>query len=136
MAKLDQEPRLSGESPAMVEWARRVAQLVNQHDDLKANLSDFGILKASNGWQKLPSGLIFQWGTNVTNSGFDLGVTLPIAWTTGLLFAGGMIPSTLAGWVPVVQPYTGVAPLTAILIAAWNAGARQTANLNWFALGY
>jgi hypothetical protein len=42
---------------------------------------NFGIFKAAlagNGYQRLPSGLIMQWGTSGTDAGGNIGVTLPL----------------------------------------------------------
>ena len=63
----------------------------------------FGSSMAANGYQKLPSGLIIQWGTTATNTSGVANVTLPIAFpsnlfsaTIGVIAAG--IGTYTAGW--------------------------------------
>lgn len=63
----------------------------------------------TNGYQKLPSGLIVQWGTGtLPNSGAQTSsvvVTLPLAWPTGLYSAVAIANSgvnTVAGGVPAM----------------------------------
>lgn len=63
----------------------------------------FGSSMATNGYQKLPSGLIIQWGTALANTSGVANVTLPIAFpsnlfsaTIGVIAAG--IGTYTAGW--------------------------------------
>lgn len=49
--------------------------------------ADFTSLKSSSGYQKLPSGLIFQWGKATTNLGGDFTLTFPIAFPNSCLIA-------------------------------------------------
>jgi hypothetical protein len=51
------------------------------------NLGQFALSNASAGYQKLPSGLIIQWGTFTTSSSADVGVTFPIAFPNACLSA-------------------------------------------------
>jgi len=46
---------------------------------LRGNGGDFGSSLAPNGWRKLPSGDIEQWGSVVTSTGGDVTFTFPIA---------------------------------------------------------
>jgi hypothetical protein len=46
---------------------RLMVRLISITDGTKANLSDFANLKSKTGYQKLPNGLILQWG-EVTES--------------------------------------------------------------------
>lgn len=47
--KLDNEPRLQGEGPSMIDWARKVAASVNALYDQLAGYFTNGVLKVANG---------------------------------------------------------------------------------------
>jgi hypothetical protein len=91
-----------------------------------------GSLLASNGYQKLPSGLILQWGitASVANSAI-LTVTFPIPFPTACVFADD-IPVTLN---PVVQaaPIANTLTVTGFNLEN-NTGIANT--YHWFALGF
>ena len=55
------------------------AWIVSNGPALLATSSMFGSSVTQNGYQKLPSGLIIQWGMNTTNAGGYVDVTYPIA---------------------------------------------------------
>ncbi|MFS2124693.1 phage tail protein [Pseudomonas sp. Pseusp97] len=57
----------------------------------------FAALQQSNGYQKLPSGLIFQWVTGISDSNGNAVVTLPVQFPTG--FLGGVASEySPTGW--------------------------------------
>lgn len=92
---------------------------------------EFGASLATNGYQKLPSGLIIQWGSfSYTNgSNTSSSVTFPIAFPTACLqvIAGQLGSSALQGSPSVVsKTKTGVVIL------------HNTDNLSqvWIAIGY
>ena len=64
-------------------------------DMLRGLPADFSVLKAINGYQKLPSGLIIQWGM-MTAVGLDaaVNVTYPIAFISAIPWVGTQIETT------------------------------------------
>ncbi|WP_199028683.1 hypothetical protein [Ralstonia sp. ASV6] len=94
--------------------------------------AQFGALLQSAGYQKLPSGLILQWGVVSTSSGADTSVTLPIAFPNASLLvlgtsghnpggaAEGYVAATLSG-------------KTTLLLRGTNGSPTGTW---WMALGY
>ncbi|MCS3608141.1 phage tail protein [Erwinia rhapontici] len=105
---------------------------VNQIPDM----GDFGSLKAVSGWQKLPSGVIIQWGAGVYTDG--LSVALPIAFPSR--FAAICIsssPSEYSG--PEVSQASPLSTTNFIAGAArWNGSNFITTSLTckWIAIGY
>ena len=105
-------------------------------------MTDFSASMSGNGYQKLPSGLIMQWGiiTEAShNNEFDFGsVTLPITFPNSALFATGQIYSSLQS--------TSNGDTFALLHAlstssVWFYGVSgnvgtATYGLRWFAIGY
>lgn len=96
-------------------------------------INDFLNLKSENGYQKLPSGLIIQWGkfTAVTNYGSGQLVSLPIAFPNRVLFAvfsEDAIATTVietAQWVP------STTTKSQLCVATYYNG-----DCYYFALGY
>lgn len=72
------------------------------------NSAEFSYLTSTNGYQKLPSGLIVQWGTSSSASSNPTSVTFPIAFPTACLNVNvGSFNST-----PNVQAYSVLNSLT------------------------
>ena len=93
-----------------------------------ARLTDFASVTAASGYQKLPSGLIIQWGTasGFTGSPFAaVNITLPIAFTTALY---SVIASSQGGGISCA---TG-GGLTSISVTNSTAGASFAF---WIAIG-
>jgi hypothetical protein len=55
------------------------------------NLTDFGRILATNGFQKLPGGLLMQWGNTPLGGGAGQVITFPIAFTTCYVVNGNSI---------------------------------------------
>lgn len=95
----------------------------------------FGASVAPNGYQKLPSGLIIQWGFTASLApATNLAVTYPIAFPNAVYQVNATpnpIDSTTDGGASVTG--TGLAQFT----ARWGrtAGAGATAQIHWFAIG-
>lgn len=91
---------------------------------------------STSGYQKLPGGLIIQWGTGTTSSGL-LAVTFPIAFPTIGLNA---TPSYYAGSLLGDRAYINASAPTVSGVTfyfATNAGAAVApALVRWFAIGY
>lgn len=100
---------------------------------------------ATDGYQKLPGGLILQWGIcSNNNSQFNGGssITFPIAFPTAVLhlsveaFASSV--GTGAAYLSAKIPFGSITTTTAI-ISWYNAANTLTTDLNvaqWFAIGY
>jgi hypothetical protein len=97
--------------------------------------SAFGSFLASPGYQKLPSGLIIQWGSGSTNSSGVITQTLPTTFPTGWF----------GGWATVQQSGAYTANVTVLNTTTMGitgyittSGAVVGAGLaiNWIAIGY
>lgn len=89
---------------------------------------------ASNGYQKLPGGLIFQWGQtgNIADNG-TLVVNFPIAFPNNALRVIGANFNPSTGNIGIVN-VQAISPTTATL-RRFNGGANSAAA-QWFAIGY
>ncbi|WP_025849354.1 gp53-like domain-containing protein [Paenibacillus ehimensis] len=85
------------------------------------------ISKAVNGYQKLPSGLILQWGTaTISNSG---AVTFPVAFPNYVMHVYGQVETSVSSQTVGIGSYTNTQ------FIAWTvAGSQQV--IHWFAIGY
>lgn len=97
-----------------------IAEIVNQF-----NKSGQQLLAAT-GYQKLPGGLLLQWGRQDAVGNADVTVTLPVAYPSGVFrtyatMSGGGVPVAVSS-----------AALSASQI---SVRAESTANVNWFAIG-
>jgi hypothetical protein len=96
---------------------------------------EFAVLKSTSGYQKLPSGLIIQWGVaSSLASGATTSITLPIAFPNAILQAYATLSATQTG----VQSYTvgcddGGGSKTSINIYNYSSLA---AIIRWLAIGY
>ena len=99
------------------------------------SMNDFtASLVASAGYQKLPSGLIMQWGTASyvgTSGSTGLLVTLPITFPTGILSAWGSDSASSANSV-------GAAAVSTSTIRLWakSSSTYTTTTINYEAIGY
>ena len=96
---------------------------------------------ATAGYQKLPGGLILQWGYSGTNitSETTTTITFPIAFPTGVLYAGANTRNTAASTDQNVFFQEVSVSLTQF--AFYNQGAPSSVSLTsngyrWFAIGY
>jgi hypothetical protein len=89
---------------------------------------------SSSGYQKLPSGLIIQWGASTTPSGGSQAVTFPLAFpgavrSVSLTNAGGAVNNTASVQSPTASGFTANT-YTA------STGVGITCSYNWIAIGY
>lgn len=96
----------------------------------------FGVSLASDGYQKLPSGLIIQWGTVTTSSSADVALTFPIAFPTACharLCTGRNGVGSQA-----ILSCVGAHSTTGMSIGAYasTTGARNAMVCDWMAIGY
>lgn len=100
-------------------------------DVILSNLSSFAKSLSTNGYQKLPGGLILQWGTvGSVNVGTSVAFTFPITF-----------PNTCFGvWE---NPNTSVSGGNNSIAYGWSTtgatvynGQNSSANVAWFSIGY
>ena len=87
---------------------------------------------AASGYQKLPSGLIVQWGYGSTSgtASPNLVVTLPTAWASGAFFAGGFGN----GWGATCEFVSGTT--TSLSLCYRLSGTPANGEpVFWFAIG-
>lgn len=98
----------------------------------------FGASLGSNGYQKLPGGLILQWGSlSLPAANTIQTVTLPIAFPTGFRFvaisgAAGYVTNSVSDGGAYASPVTAS---TFSVVNAWDGGL-SPATIYWFAIGY
>ncbi|WP_233831771.1 gp53-like domain-containing protein [Paraburkholderia sp. ZP32-5] len=113
--------------------ATAAAASVNQ----AVNLGQFGSTLNANGYQKLPSGLIIQWGTTSANSSGIATLTLPITFPNGLYMA---LANYILSGTPVISASASISSnsTTSQLVAvAQNNGAPINAGgVYFFAIGH
>lgn len=98
--------------------------------------SEFASILAGNGYQKLPSGLILQWGQSLSNGSGVAVVTFPIPFPTAAL---AIIPTQINssnGTVTVTSPAVSGCQLNYWQPAAGNIPAAAGVTANWLAIGY
>lgn len=92
---------------------------------------EFAVSLASSGYQRLPSGLIIQWGITSTGTGLNSAVTYPIAFPNGgLSVSTALANGTGSTWS---RHHTGV--VTGTTGFTVYAEVIQT-SVSWVALGY
>lgn len=97
------------------------------------DMGSFTSAKSLIGYQRLPNGVILQWGSgNTTTSGAS--VTFPIAFpTTCTAICANERNNAVS---PVVVNFSGVGT-TGFTIQAWNTSAtRVDSYISWYAIGY
>jgi hypothetical protein len=99
-----------------------------------ATNNDFTNSKTTNGYQKLPSGLIIQWGTSASvGDGSYATVTFPIAFPTACLNASATNSSSAGGNVggTTISNIT----TTTMRVGHYNGGLNSS-PIFWMAIGY
>jgi hypothetical protein len=87
----------------------------------------------ANGWQKIPGGLILQWGeSSFINSDSSVSVTFPIAFTTSCF---QVIVSGTAGTSGAGEVALASIDLTTTTVTIINDGGKGS-TARWFAIGY
>lgn len=97
-----------------------------------------GSSQLTSGYDKLPGGLIIQWGNNtLTSTGSSLqtfNIALPLTFPTAILWATGSPANS--GSFPGTQPAIGVGGLdTGHVVATWHASGAGNLAVNWIAIG-
>ncbi len=97
-----------------------------------ASLNSFTKLFSSSGYQKLPVGLIVQWGQTSTSSSGDVAITFPITFPNGVMETYCSSNTNAASFSNLFSP-----TLSGASIAGWlYTGARTTINARWLAIGH
>ena len=94
-------------------------------------LGQFSASIGSNGYQKLPSGLIIQWGylvTGTTSAG-NVVVTFPVAFPTAAL-----VPMSCSANGVATPTVTGIAVVSKTSMSVYFLA--NTTGLVWYAIGY
>ncbi|MGE8356396.1 MAG: gp53-like domain-containing protein, partial [Microvirgula sp.] len=112
--------------------AADAAQLATEVSKLGADKVPFAAFLGANqsltvnGYQRLPGGMILQWGLYSIAAATNVAITYPIAFPVGTLVAGAFLPSAA---IPVsTQAWTA----TGLSV---YAGSSVTTSGVWFALG-
>ena len=99
------------------------------------NSAAFASLLTASGYQKLPSGLIIQWGEQTAGAGGTLTVILPVAYTTANLQSYATSGSANLAATAMVS----TSNLTQTGFAAINVGdggVGEATLIRWFSIGY
>lgn len=110
-------------------------------------LADFAAVISGTGYQKLPSGLIIQWGagtvapTGTGESSSHTSITFPISFPNGALSvtASANGPSHSGGWWPAATCYTVTNSGFILYLDNCSGGAQIFTNgvtASWIAIGY
>ncbi len=95
--------------------------------------SSFGASLAANGYQKLPSGMIIQWGSSsAISSGSQLTITLPIAMPSALLRVFATAETSTSDTTPVSGGWSSVSTSQFVLRNKSTAASL----FSWMAIGY
>lgn len=92
-------------------------------------------LLTASGYQKLPSGLIIQWGLNLAaaSGNPNLTVTLPIAFPNSTLFAGGTVVGSAIGNFVCL---TATLSASQVQFSVQANGSISDQHVRWIAIGY
>lgn len=100
--------------------------------------NEFGSSLAANGYQKLPSGLIIQWGTCTGITTSDVVITFPIAFPTNTVHVGIQARGDVNG--PSSGKEVDAPPKTITTTSFTLKGGPDTGYYGgvflWFAIGY
>ena len=97
------------------------------------NAASFGSSKASNGYQKLPGGVIIQWGSGTPVSAGVITVNYPIAFPNGVFLVA---PSPSGGNNTANASGITLSSVTLTMFQASNAAALNGSAVYYIAIGY
>lgn len=91
---------------------------------------------SSTGYQKLPSGLIIQWGSISIAAESSATVTLPLTFPNSFLqgFAGAILDASITS--AVASAYVSPLTTSTILVSNDGYGSSTTKTIAWFVIGY
>lgn len=100
--------------------------------------TEFGALLAASGYQKLPSGLIVQWGAITTSAAADVSWTYPIAFPTALYnLSGASLPGAASPTNARFISFGNPSGLSSVPVSQFTSNtAARVADVAWlFAIG-
>lgn len=95
--------------------------------------NEFQASLAANGYQKLPSGLILQWGAAATNASGTAVVSFPVAFPSAVLSAG--VVATNGGGVGTLAAAVQSTSLGVSGMSLWYQTETSGVTLYWYAIG-
>jgi len=97
--------------------------------------SSFTYSLSANGYQKIPTGLIIQWGTSGSvAAGASVNVTLPMTFPNSVLSVTG---TPIGAGVNLNPVGVGIAAsVSGLTIYNWGASIAYSAGVRWIAIGY
>lgn len=98
-----------------------------------ASSNNFAGSVAASGWQKIPGGLILQWGVNTLSPSSSLAVTLPVAFPNAGFIA--LASGFGASFASAGQPWFG-ALVSQTQITLQNMYTASNASIAWLAIGW
>lgn len=101
-----------------------------------SSIAGFDKLFAANGYQKLPSGLLIQWGlTSGVPADTTVTITLPIAFSSGFVYANIAVQDFTGGNEEMSTPFVGINGLSSFTVRNTD-GDTAINNYRWIAIGY
>lgn len=101
-----------------------------------SSIAGFDKLFAANGYQKLPSGLLIQWGlTSGVPADTTVTITLPIAFSSGFVYANIAVQDWSGGNEEMSTPFVGINGLSSFTVRNTD-GDTGINNYRWIAIGY
>lgn len=99
--------------------------------------SEFAASKTTNGYCKLPNGLILQWGDATFSNTMNFGgsVNFPIAFPNAALSIVGQLRDVSAGSYPT-NIFIGQTPTTTSFVYTMNGTGSTTGAIRWMAIGW
>lgn len=96
--------------------------------------ADFAALYSANGYQKLPGGLIFQWGQSAPiNQGASLLISFPLAFPNAVFSVGASIVNQATATSTPFSVGVGTPSLSGMTL--YNNGANGIISTNFYAIG-
>lgn len=86
----------------------------------------------SNGYVRLPGGLIIQWGTIASSATAEAGQLMPVPFPNGVLSVQATPDDTLYNLTCQAR----VSTLDGIVVSAWLPTGRVATPIRWLAIGY
>jgi hypothetical protein len=116
-------------------WQQAGVWAVTSGSSVLGYTAAFGSLRSANGYQKLPSGLIIQWGL-FTPSASGSTLTYPIAFPTICAAFAGTVSSVFNQSMTVVSQSLYQATKIDVQVMNSPTGAGFALPVSWIAIGY
>lgn len=99
------------------------------------DMSSFNASRASTGWQKLPGGLIIQWGQAATNASSLVAVPYPIPFPNNVFQVVGSCIDVNNANIVAIYSTDGVNFNLVAWVASTGSVTRTTTPVKWIAIG-